>query len=65
MPQPFTFHSYNAEGAPVAMQARAFASEAAAADHAGEVLAEHLSAAYVVVCEGDREILTLHREPVG
>ena len=65
MPQLYTFLSYNAEGAPVAMQAREFPSDEAAAEHAGKVLAEHLSAAYVVVCEGDREILTLHRERVG
>ena len=61
MPPIYTFHSFNADGAPVAMQATELASEPTAAAHADRVLAEHLSAAYVVVCEEDRELLTRRR----
>jgi hypothetical protein len=62
VPPIYTFHSFNADGAPVAMQATELASERTAAAHAEHVLAEHLSAAYVVVCEEDRELLTRRRE---
>ena len=57
----YTFHSYGADGAPIAMQAAAFASDAAAIDYAEHVLAEHLSAAYVLVCDADRQVATRHR----
>ena len=61
----YTFHCYDGDRAPTAMQAAQFPSDAAAIQYAERVLAEHLSAAYVVVCEGDREVATRTRTPVA
>lgn len=60
----YTFHSYDGDGAPVAMQAAQFPTDEAAVQFAERVLAEHLSATYVVVCEGDREVASRHRTRV-
>jgi hypothetical protein len=61
VPSLYTFHIYNDAGAPVGMRAAEFPTEAAAAEHADLLLLEHLSAACVLVCEGDRELLTRER----
>ncbi len=61
MPPLYTFHSFDIHGAPVALQAAELSSEGAVAAQADRVLAEHLSAAYVVACEGERELLTRRR----
>ena len=60
----YTFHSFADGGAPIGMQAAAFPSDAAASEYAECVLAEHLSAAYVVVCEAERQVATRHRATV-
>jgi hypothetical protein len=60
----YTFHSYDAGGAPVAMLAAAFPSDAAAIAYVDRLLAEHRSADYVVVCEAEREIATRYRTTV-
>ncbi len=60
----YTFHSYDGRGAPIAMQAAIFPSDDAATEYLDRVLAEHLSAAYVVVCEHEREVATRHRTTV-
>ena len=65
MPSLYTFHSYDADGAPIAMQAAAFPSDAAATKYIDCVLAEHLSAAYVVVCDAEREVATRYRTTVA
>ena len=65
MPPLYTFHSFDADGAPVALQATELPSERTAAVHADQVLAEHLSAAYVVVWEEDRELLTRRRDEIA
>jgi len=61
----YTFHSYDADGAPTALQAGRFATDAEAIQHAERVLAEHLSAAYVVVCDADRDVATRYRTQVS
>lgn len=61
----YTFHSYDASGAPVGMQAAPFPSDAAAADYIEHVLAEHRSAAYVIVCEAEREVAKRYRTTVA
>ncbi len=65
MPSLYTFHSYDADGAPVAMQAAAFPNDAAAIKYGDCVLAEHLSAAYVLVCDSEREVATRYRTTVS
>ena len=66
MPVPplYTFHIYGAGGAPISMQAAPFRTDAAATEHIDCVLAEHLSAAYVLVCEAERDIATGYRMTV-
>ncbi len=61
----YTFHSYGADGVPIALQTAAFPTDAAAADYAERVLAEHLSAAYVVVCDAERQVATRRRTTVS
>ncbi len=61
----YTFYSYDADGVPTAMQTAALASDAAAAEYAERVLAEHLSAAYVLVCEAERQVAERHRTAVA
>ncbi len=61
----YTFHSYGADGVPIAMQTAAFPTDAAATEYAEHVLAEHRSAAYVVVCDAERQVATRHRAAVS
>ena len=63
MPPLYTFHCYDDDGAPIAMQAAQLPDDGAAADYAIHVLSEHLSAASVVVCDADREVATQQRTP--
>ena len=65
VPSLYTFHIYGAGGAPIAMQAAPFRTDAAAIEYIDRVLAEHLSAAYVLVCEAEREIATRYRMTVA
>ena len=57
----YTFHCYNAAGAPLGLETVECESETQAAAHARRVLAEHGSAVQVVVCLGDQEVATLKR----
>lgn len=61
----YTFHSYGPDGNPVAMQTAAFPSDATATRYAGQVLTEHLSAAWVLVCDGERQVAVRHRTAGG
>jgi hypothetical protein len=65
VPSLYTFHSYDSHGAPIAMQAAQFPSDAAAIEYLDRVLAEHRSAAYVLVCDAEREVATRHRTTVA
>lgn len=57
----FTFHTFRADGAPVAMDTVDLASEQAAHAYAQRVLDAHLSAQSVSICLDDREIANVAR----
>jgi len=60
----YTFHCFGSDGAPIAMQSAPFPTYAAAIAYIERVLAEHLSAASVLVCEADRQVAKRQRTTV-
>jgi hypothetical protein len=59
----YTFHSFNDAQAPLGLQVFELDTDAAAVEQAAHVLAEHASAARVLVFQGDREVATRQRTP--
>jgi hypothetical protein len=57
----FTFHTFRADGAPVALESVDLPSSERAIVHAHAVLAAHRSAQSVTVCQDDQEIASIAR----
>ena len=58
----YLFHIYREDGAPRGFESRELPYDSAAFPAAGDLLAEHSSAAYVAVWEGERPVLERHRD---
>lgn len=63
--QVYTFYCCRPDDAAPSFEARALASDEAAAEHAERMLDEHRSCSHVVVCLDDCEIMTARRGPGG
>jgi len=61
----YTFYCCRPDDSAPSFEARALASEAAAAEHAQHMLDEHRSCSHVVVCLEDAEIMTARRGHAG
>jgi hypothetical protein len=61
----YTFYCCRPDDSAPSFEARALASEDAAARHAQHMLHDHRSCSHVVVCLEDEEIMTLRRELEG
>lgn len=62
MPVLYTFYPCMPDGIAVSLEVRELASDAEAVEQAARVLADHDSAAYVVVWQAMREVATATRD---